>query len=335
LAASAVTISYFAPDLDEPIGGIRAIYRHVAALRRGGLAAVVLHEREPFRCTWFENDVPIEYAFPRQPSRRERQRPILETLRAFEPADVLVLPETLGPGLLDWAPGTPKVVFNQNAYYTFDRYPVDIDRGSVPYLHPDVRGAIVVSEDSRRYLERAFQELPVHRVHYGLDADRFAPREKRRRIAYMPRKNERDATQVLLMLRLRGALEGWELTEIEGRSEAEVARLLGESAVFLSFGHPEGFGLPAAEAMLAGALLVGYHGLGGRELFRPELTHPVEFGDVVAYVEAVESVLRRLDEEPEATAAQAAAAREFVRETYTPEREQRELLAVWSELLER
>ena len=38
--------------------------------------------------------------------------------------------------------------------------------------------------------------------------------------------------------------------------------------IFLSFGHPEGFGLPITEAMASGYWVIGYHGGGGRELFR-------------------------------------------------------------------
>ena len=36
---------------------------------------------------------------------------------------------------------------------------------------------------------------------------------------------------------------------IENKTEKEVADIMKESAVFLSFNHKEGFGLPPAEAM--------------------------------------------------------------------------------------
>ena len=58
------------------------------------------------------------------------------------------------------------------------------------------------------------------------------------------------------------------------RSEAAVADILRESQVFLSFGHPEGFGLPPAEALACGCLVIGYHGGGGREYFGPAGAYP-------------------------------------------------------------
>ena len=48
----------------------------------------------------------------------------------------------------------------------------------------------------------------------------------------------------------------------------EVACALQDSLLFLSCGHPEGFGLPLAEAIACGCLVVGYHGL-GRPRLRP------------------------------------------------------------------
>ena len=50
-------------------------------------------------------------------------------------------------------------------------------------------------------------------------------------------------------------------------SHHDVLQTLSSSALFLSFGHPEGFGLPVAEALACGTAVIGYSGLGGRELF--------------------------------------------------------------------
>ena len=49
----------------------------------------------------------------------------------------------------------------------------------------------------------------------------------------------------------------------------EVALALQEALLFLSCGHPEGFGLPLAEAIACGCLVVGYHGLAGRDFATP------------------------------------------------------------------
>ena len=63
-----------------------------------------------------------------------------------------------------------------------------------------------------------------------------------------------------------------------------------DSTIFLSFGHPEGFGLPVAEALASQCAVVGYDGIGGRELFdfssNYGLSKSVPFGDWTAFTEA-------------------------------------------------
>jgi glycosyltransferase involved in cell wall biosynthesis len=245
--------------------------------------------------------------------------------------DFLVLPEGFGPTLAEVAPGIPKVIFNQNAYRTFHGWPLDLERSRSPYVHPEVRAVVCVSEDNRRYLELAFPDTRIVRIHYSYDPRTFAyARGGERRVAYMPRKNVRDATQVLLMLRFRGALGGWQVTAIDGVDETEVARSLRQSSVFLSFGHPEGCPLPPAEAMLAGAIVVGYHGMGGREYLQPEHAYPVDVGDIRAFVDTADRVLRQDPRALDATAERAAA---VIRAEYPPEREEAEVVAFWRDLL--
>src|SRR5438067_216309 len=217
-----VTIYYRCPDKDYPVGGIRVIYRHVDLLNRNGFNAAVLHRLHPFRCTWFENETRVahEVRYPdRSPAARAwraARRAQVDPLPALElgGADVLVLPEVM-PDVPEAEAHVPKAVFNQNAYLTFAPYALDADPRSLVYARPEVAGVIVVSEDNCAYLEALFPELRVRRVHYGIDPELFAfEPEKKRQLAYMPRKNARDLQQVLLRLRLAGSLDGWDAVEI-------------------------------------------------------------------------------------------------------------------------
>jgi Glycosyl transferases group 1 len=305
----------------------------------------VLHHDYPFRCTWFENDTRVahevrypDFSLPVRAARRAMRavgrRPSTDQVPALELGadDVLVLPEVM-PAVPESEADVPKVIFDQNAYLTLAPYGLDADPGQLVYTRPEVRGVIVVSEDNRRYMETLFPELRVQRVHYGIDSELFAfSRGKKRQIAYMPRKNPLDVQQVVVRLRLTGRLEGWELAEISGRTERETAAILRESAVFLSFGHPEGFGLPAAEAMAAGCVVVGYHGYGGQEFLTEDYGFPVAVGDVMAFADAVARVLEELEHEPAALARRVESASRFIREHYSPEREERDLVSIWSEL---
>lgn len=331
-------IGYVAPDISTPSGGVKTIYRHVDVLHRAGFDASVLHAGRGFRCTWFENATPVT-------SMDEVPKHDL---------DVLVIPETYGPRSAERIrlkvnsvfgikrpvtydlTGIRKLVFNQSGYYTFSRYPVDGGDRTSPYAHPEVEGALVVSEDTRAYLSLAFPELAIHRVRPSIRTDVFHDAEDRKRqIAYMPWKNPKEVAQVLHLLRFMGALDGWTLAPIQGVPEREVARILRESAFFLTFAYPEGFNLPPLEAMASGSVVVGYHGFGGREYFRPGLCVPVETGDVQVFARTAAEALREWEREPGALRAMGRAASEFARREYAPEREEAELLATWRGILGR
>ena len=57
--------------------------------------------------------------------------------------------------------------------------------------------------------------------------------------------------------------------------QSVVAEVLGSSTVFVALGHSESFGLPVAEALASGCLVVGYDGGGGHELFEAPGAWPV------------------------------------------------------------
>jgi hypothetical protein len=44
-----------------------------------------------------------------------------------------------------------------------------------PYLNPQVIATIVVSEDSRRYLEYVFPKMPVYRIRYSINPRLYFP----------------------------------------------------------------------------------------------------------------------------------------------------------------
>ena len=97
----------------------------------------------------------------------------------------------------------PRIILNQNAYQTFawatEKYHVN------PYTRPEVLGVIVGLEDSRQYLTEVFPSLPVMRLRVSVDGRLFQPNTRKlKQIAFMPRKKEADARQVLAITRFRG-----------------------------------------------------------------------------------------------------------------------------------
>ncbi|KXX63330.1 glycosyltransferase [Marichromatium gracile] len=345
-----MAIYYLCPEHRHPVGGVRVIYRHVDILNAHGIPAYVVHRTPGFRTDWFDNDTAIVYWRDTRPERllaRLRRRLLPEAvielpIRGGRAArigagDILVVPEIYGPDLAAaQGRGIPKVVLNQNCYLTFNGYSLDPGRRITPYQHPDVLATLVNSEDGEDYLRHAFPALALHRFRLSIDPERFAYRgEKRRQLCFSCIKNRADAMQVINILKFRDALRGFEVVPFINRPQQEVARIYQDSALFLSFGYPEGFGLPAAEAMACGCVVVGFHGGGGREFFRPEFSYPIEQGDILGFARTVERVIEGLDRDPETFAAKGRAASEFIHAHYAPEREGAEVLGAWRAILER
>ena len=307
------------PDHAAPAGGVRQIYRLAETLRAElGLDAFVYHRRTGFKLDWFQTTAAVAYADATTPGSD----------------DLLVLPEVWGNALKDH-PGVRKLIFNQNAYYTFmTGYETVPAPAPLQPADAGVIGILTVSDDSAGLLTATFPQLPVAAIRYEVDAELFAfTPEKRPQLAFMPRKHPDEARQVLNTLALRGALAGFEVVAIDGVSEREAARVLRESLVFLSFGYPEGFSLPPAEAMASGCLTLGYHGMGAREFLLPEYGWPIEVGHTLDYVRAVESVLLQWRRDPAPLRARAAAASRFIHGRYSRAAYVASVRAAWARLV--
>jgi len=320
-----VTIYFLAPENKKPSGGVKIIYRHTDILNRNGIDAAVLHQQRGFRSTWFNNTTRIMY---------------LSDTNIRE-SDYLVVPEVYGPNipnigkLLNIESGVKKIIFNQGCYNTFFGYSFDsIYSGKLitPYtMHDEFVAAIVVSENSKNYLQHLSPILKIFRIHNAIDPDlfTFAPPEKKQ-ICFCPDKHPEDAFQVLAILLLRGVLDEYTIAPITGIREQQVAEVMRESSLFLSTGYHEGFGLLPAEAMACGCIVAGYDGMGGKEYFREEFTYPVPLGDVIAFASTVERIIKEFDRNPEMLIEKAGMAAAFINDQYALPVEEKDILDTWN-----
>jgi glycosyltransferase involved in cell wall biosynthesis len=326
-------IYYLCPDTDEPFSGIKKVYSHVDILNRCGMPARVLHGKRRFRCGWFCNTTLTTALKDAHITRH----------------DFLAVPEFynlvyLNPARNDGAAkvfgkvfGTPakKVIFNHGTYLSFTGSSFEREGPANLHTDPRVTAAITVSEDGQEFLSHAFPALRTFRVCSSVNSDLFVPRqEKKDQICFLSRKNRDHAVAVISILKLRGMLDGYALAPIEGRSEWETAEVMKESSIFLSFGFPQGFPLSPAEAMACGCIVIGYHGMGGREYFLPDFCFPVETGNILEFARTVEGVITSLKFNPEPLKRMALRGSAHVREVYSPFREQEDVLRCWKTLLE-
>ena len=295
-------IFYLCPEFDEPAGGLKVIYKHVDLLNSNNITSYVVHKTPGYRCSWFENSTEI---MP------------LSTMRPDE-SDIIVVPAIWGAIVDSFFPGIWKVIFNQGCYLTFQGYPIGKEVPPVPYRHGDVVATMVVSDDSKEYLEYAFPGIHVHKVRNSIDTEQFAYSDKKENLlAFMVRKRYQDVEQVINILKYRGMLDDYDLAPITGASESDVAGIMGKARVFMYFCDGEGWGLPVAEAMSCGCIVVGNHGYGGKELHRPGYSFSVEQGDILSFVAQVEEVLKACENDPDRINVMALQASEYIRSNYS------------------
>jgi glycosyltransferase involved in cell wall biosynthesis len=343
-----MTIYYLCPESKRPVGGVRIIYRHVDILNKHGIEAYVVHKTKGFRVGWFKNDTPVVYwrdgAITRMVARVNRkldkdkviELPISDGVNSnIGASDILVIPERYGPDLANAiGRGIKKVILNQNCYMTFKGFSLQKERLVNPYLHKDVLATLINSEDGNEYLKYAFPDLPIYQFRLSIDPELFSYQPvKKKQICFSRIKNEQDAMQVINILKFRGVLKDYEIVPFVNLPQIEVARIFKESLIFLSFGYPEGFGLPAAEAMACGCIVVGFHGGGGREFFKPEFSYPIEQGDILGYSRVVEEVINNYDRNNVEVLKKGQLASEYISHHYSAELEEEEVLSAWRSIL--
>jgi hypothetical protein len=307
------------PSLDwaRPAPGVRKLYHHVDVLNANGIDAFVMHQQPGFRCSWFDNRTAVRsYDQVGQP----------------RPGDIFMVPEILAWQFVDLWPGTPKAIFSQNAYQTFAGRAEQFNAN--PYLHPDFRAVITVSQDSVSYLRYAFPKQVVLRIRYSIDRGIFHfAADKKRQLVVMPGNKEKDGIQVLAILKYRGVLGGWGVAQLRDKTETEAAQILRESALCLNFGTQEGWGLAPMEAMACGCLTIGYDGRGSAEFFKEPYATPIESEDIPAFAAAAQRAIREIESDPQGILERTRRTSQYVCETYPPALESDDIMAAWQTIL--
>ena len=285
------------PDLKKPIGGVKQMHRLAESLLKINRDAYIVQDDASFHPSWFRSEV------------KTIDLKSWQQLELNPDIDRVILPETFLTVLQSYAPSIPKIIFNQNSSYTFgllnSQSPISPSRVAKVYNSDIVSSVFCVSSYDRNFLINGLG-LPAAKVHLivnAIETEMFKPSKiKKKQIIYMPRKNKNDSIIVTQLLLNRGLPKGWTIKSLDACSHEEVARHMSESLVFLSFGHPEGFGLPVAEAIASGCAVIGYSGLGGRELFfydsGTSCYTEVGYGDWVGFIESVFSFIENIETNP-------------------------------------
>lgn len=260
-------VTYFlCPDVPNATGGVTKIYEFAAALKNAGQDVAVVHQDPQYRPNWFATAVPIV-------GRRN-------TVVGVN--DLLVVPEYMST-LLPQLEGCAKVILNQ-AFSS---------PGAIWFQDELVCSNVVTSQYIHRYIQFVHPQTVLFPIQLGYDKLVFNAIHafKKKQVAYMPRRRGEVSKRIIQALERKGALDGWTVVAIDALPAQDVARVLRESMIFLSFSQREGFGLPPLEAMACGCLVVGFHGLGGAEFFDSTYCYPIPEDDICTFQETLEILL--------------------------------------------
>ena len=285
-------------------GGVHVMTHHVRMLRRAGEDAWLWLPGPDDRPDWLDPDLPV----------------LTGATTPIGDAELLVLPEVPIVHAHDPAPGARKVILNQNHFYTFAAGPPG---ENFPAWSPPPPVWAVTAE-SRDVVAGVLPHLEVSLVPDAVDGALFRPTaDDRLRISWFPRKRPREASLLRQLLSAAPGLSGVDLVELVDAPRRSVAQTLGSTTVFIALGHSESFGLPVAEALASGCLVVGYDGGGGHELFEAPGAWPVPEQRPLLLRDRVIDLIRRSDELQPLRAAN----RAWVVQRYSTGRDERALRA--------
>lgn len=344
------TFYFVFPEVRRPVGGANVLLQAADSLAAAGYDTRLLSATPDYSYTFHDCTRPsyhnpklrgvlVPGSWERGPQatlRRWRSGVLKARSRSGTPLaqpgpeDVLVVPEIIYPEIAALFPEARIVVIVQVVSGFARAVQRDLAKGGTGLARCDAfvatsqacRAAVVAVTGREPLL------VPLHVGFAGLGYTGT----KKRQIAYMPRKRPLDAGFVVPVLERAPELAGYRFQAIDRVKPPQVVEMLNESLIFLSLSHDEGFGLPAAEAMLAGCIVVGYTGVGGAEFLTPETGIVVPDGDMVGLIDAIRRVVTAYDADPAPLDAMRRRASEVIARRYSRQGFEAGLLAAWQSL---
>lgn len=325
------------------MGGQTVLYDMATMLQAAGYETVFVHGGRFHRYAYAPTDCDVFHlpqlaalqrakglrGWAQQINRRLPERRVNPPSPLFQPTarDVIVVPEFSYESYGALFPGAPHVMVVQDPTALLRAFSKDKKN-----RHTDYASVFVTSEAAaysvRTLLRREPHQLVLPVARPELKADH----PKTLQIAYMPRKLRTQAERVVQALKRRPGLADIPVVVIENMSNAERDKVLNESLIFLAFSNMEGFGLPPAEAMAAGCLVIGYTGVGANEFFTAETGFVVEQNDTPRMVAKIEEVIMSYRQDPVPLDRLRARAAKVIGTRYTQDRARKTLLDAWREM---
>jgi len=233
-------IVYLSWPAREISGGIKAAFQHVELLNEAGLDAIVASEDAGLP-GWFETCAPVR------------------SLDDVRTDDVLVFPENHAQLLQRFASRpNPKLAFCQSPLLACQGLGTLHSLGDAGISH-----VICPSHTVLHYCRRRFPGVKLGYTPFHVDHARFVyTPTKTLQIACVPRKRPNEFRAIADLFRAAYPQHrslNWLF--LHQASEAQVAKVMGQSAVFLSLARLEAHGMTTLEAMASGCIVAGFTGV--------------------------------------------------------------------------
>lgn len=345
-AGQPAVINFVVPEAQSPSGGINIIIQFAEVLQRKGYDVRLIFKSPDYVYPFIPHSVPTAYVPPLQ-SLPFKSR-LISALKVFDQEDAL--PRSPGANPLATFDPTDIVVIPEYAFdRERDRFPVGkhviLVQGFGPLIECLLRtaperpttsdqftGAIATSQKCAEATQVLMGCDPML-VPLALDPARYAYQpEKKKQIAYMPRRRGEEIAGLITLLSAQDALRDYSFVPIDGMPSDAVDQILSDSLIYLSGSQKDGFGLPPAEAMAMGCLVVGYTGVGGAEFFTSQTGFPVPDDDLVAFYKAVMDVVTGYQTNPAPYDRLRQNASHFILERYSLAATEEALLQAFKEL---
>ena len=303
-----INIIYIAPAHKNASGGSKVIYQHSELINKfkiDNMSSYVLHlkktkiskillslkkrmfSKPSKKYGWHGNEMKAVKSFVPSPSWTKHKIQIKNDMNFNAKTDFVILPEI-------WAHFANNFliknkikysIFVQGFYHMNSFY----DHKKLFESYKKSEFIITPFEETHKCLKFFFpnQKNKILKVNLSFDHKKFqVPNKKDNLITFMPRKLG-DHFHILSLLLFNKLPKKWRIEPLSNLPEKELFAKLSKSKIFLSFSYLAGFGMPPAEAAIAGNKVIGYTGGGGKEYWRKPLFEEIQCGDMRHFSEKI------------------------------------------------
>lgn len=219
------------------------------------------------------------------------------------------------------------VIANQGLFATFTSPELNYTGYKQIYENAE---CILANSDHTEKGVMDFFDLPrnkVYKFRIGVDSNKYYPAKKENLISFYTYKNKPFGEYMNIYI--AGRYPNFKIEKMERVSREESIEIFQKTKLFLSYGGPEGFGLPPLEAAFCGCKVIGFDGYAGAEFWKEPIFTTVDFIDHAGFISKLKSVIEEIDHWD----AGALEYIDYLRDFYSVERAKRSVISFYKNFI--